>query len=186
MEDEILVFSSYLDDFDYFKELKDLYNFSSIYNFCPEFTNSFLAKEYYTTEKSWYCVINNRTRFVVFIKRKCMRRRLHYYTNCQSTLNPTVLSAYLIMCGDIHPNPGPTSTNTSINGNSSCSNNCVSRERQPGDKQSNLFCMHMNARSLKKNINTQGNLFISNLIKFQEMVYSESVDIMFVTEIKPG
>jgi hypothetical protein len=42
--------------------------------------------------------------------------------------------------------------------------------------------MYMNARSLKKNIHTQGNVYVSNLMKFQEMVYSESVDLMFVSE----
>ncbi len=54
--------------------------------------------------------------------------------------------------------------------------------RKPEDKHSNLLCMYMNARSLKKNIHTQGNVYVSNLMKFQEMVYSESVDLMFVSE----
>ena len=36
--------------------------------------------------------------------------------------------------------------------------------RKPEDKHSNLFCMYMNARSLKKNIHTQGNVYVSNLI----------------------
>jgi hypothetical protein len=72
------------------------------------------------------------------------------------TLPYCLPSAYLIICGDIYPNPGRTSTNTSVNGNSSRSSNCVSRERQPEDKQSKLFCMHMNARSLKKTSTHKG------------------------------
>ena len=95
-----------------------------------------------------------------------MSRRLLYYANCNSSFNPTVFSQFLLMCGDINPNPGPTTTNT--NG--------------PRDNQTNLHCMHMNARSLKKNIHSHGNLYTSNLLKFQEMIYSEMLDIMFVTE----
>jgi hypothetical protein len=34
---------------------------------------------------------------------------------------------------------------------------------------------------LKKNIHSQGNLYTSNLLKFQEMIYSEMLD-MFVSE----
>ena len=52
----------------------------------------------------------------------------------------------------------------------------------PRVNQSDLYCMHMNARSLKKNIHSQGNLYTSNLLKFQEMIYSEMLDIMFVSE----
>lgn len=42
--------------------------------------------------------------------------------------------------------------------------------------------MYMNARSLKKFVHLQENQHISNLSKFQELLYSESVDRMFVTE----
>ncbi len=149
-------------------------------SFCPNFPHSFLDNESYATKKNWFCAINNRTRSVVLIKRKFLRRRFYYYTNCQSTFNPTVLSSYLLMCGDIHPNPGPTATSTNVNSN--YSNNRGTSGRKPEDKHSNLFCMYMNARSLKKNIHTQGNVYVSNLMKFQEMVYSESVDLMFVSE----
>ena len=82
------------------------------------------------------------------------------------------------MCGDIHPNPGPTATNTN-------NNPCRSYKQNtngPRDNLSDLHCMHMNARSLKKNIHSHGNLYTSNLLKFQEMIYSEMLDIMFVTE----
>ena len=51
----------------------------------------------------------------------------------------------------------------------------------PQVNQSDLYCMHMNARSLKKNIHSQGNLYTSNLLKFQEMIYSEMLD-MFVSD----
>ena len=68
---------------------------SRIYTiFHPYTSNSFLAKKYYTTERSWCCVINNRTRFVVFIKRKFKRRRLHCYTQIVSRL----LTLYRIVC----------------------------------------------------------------------------------------
>jgi hypothetical protein len=82
------------------------------------------------------------------------------------------------MCGDIHPNPGPTITNIT----STSSGNLGSRKQNPEQKHSSLFCMYMNARSLKKTFLTQENRHISNLIKFQELVYSESIDVMFVTE----
>ena len=38
----------------------------------------------------------------------------------------------------------------------------------------------MNARSLKKNVHLEGNLCTSNLLKFQEMIYSAIFDIVFV------
>ena len=131
----------------------------------------------YGTTRNWTCIINNRLRFVLFIQRKHLRRRLHYYANCQSTFNPTVLSALLLKCGDIHPNPGPTN-----GANSSRNDNCDSCKLQPEQSQTYLSCMYMNARSLKKIIHVQDNQYISNLSKFQELLYSESVDIMFVTE----
>ena len=131
----------------------------------------------YGTTRNWTCIINNRSRFVLFIQRKHLRRRLHYYANCQSTFNPTVLSTLLLKCGDIHPNPGPTN-----GANSSRNNNCDSCKQQPEQSQINMSCMYMNARSLKKIIRVQHNQYISNLSKFQELLYSESVDIMFVTE----
>lgn len=65
----------------------------------------------YGTMGNWYCTINNRTHFVLCFKLKHLRRRFHYYANCQSTFNPTVLSTLLLKCGDIQPNPGPTNTN---------------------------------------------------------------------------
>ena len=132
----------------------------------------------YASERNWYCVINNLTRFVAVIKRKFMNRRLQYYANCHSSFNPTVFSQFLLMCGDIHPNPGPTTTNTNIN---PCRSN-KHNKNGPRDNQSDLYCMHMNARSLKKNIHSQGNLYTTNLLKFQEMIYSEMLDIMFVSE----
>jgi hypothetical protein len=128
--------------------------------------------------RDWDCIINNRKRFVVFIQSKYLNRRIHYYSNCQTTFNPTVLSSYLLMCGDIHPNPGPTMSNT----NSTSSDNLGSRKQNSEQKHSSLFCMYMNARSLNKTFLTQENRHISNLIKFQELVYSESIDVMFVTE----
>ena len=140
--------------------------------------NDLLVNHNYGTVRNWYCIINNRTRFILFIQRKLLRRRFHYYANCQSTFNPTVLSALLLKCGDIHPNPGPTITNV----NSTRNDKCDSCKRQSEHKQSNLSCMYMNARSLKKIIHVQENQYISNLSKFQELLYSESVDIMFVTE----
>jgi hypothetical protein len=82
------------------------------------------------------------------------------------------------MCGDIHPNPGPTITNIT----STSSGNLGSLKQNPEQKQSSLFYMYMNARSLKKTFLTQENRHISNLIKFQELVYSESIDVMFVTQ----
>ena len=106
-----------------------------------------------------------------------MRRRLHYYANCQSAFNPTVLSALLLKCGDIHPNPGPTN-----GANLSRNDNCDSCKQQPKQSQTNMSCMYMNARSLKKIIHVQDNQYISNLSKFKELLCSESVDIMFVTE----
>ena len=39
-----------------------------------------------------------------------------------------------------------------------------------------------NARSLKKNIFTPGNLPISNLLKFQEVVYSDTLDLICISE----
>ena len=47
-----------------------------------------------------------------------------------------------------------------------------------------LHVLYMNARSLKKNIQLQENQYISHLSKFQELLYLESVDIMFVTETR--
>ncbi|CAB3985999.1 Hypothetical predicted protein [Paramuricea clavata] len=82
------------------------------------------------------------------------------------------------MCGDIHPNPGPTMTNI----NSTSSGNVGSRKQNTEQKDSSLFCMDMNARSLRKTFLTQENRQISNMFKFQELVYSESIDLMFVTE----
>ena len=114
----------------------------------------------------------NRTRFITVIKRKFMSRRLQYYANCHSTFNPTVFSSFLLMCGDIHPNPGPTTR---------CRNNNQNASGQR-EKQSDLYCMHMNARSLKKNVISEGNSCTSNLLKFQEMIYSEMFDIVFVSE----
>ena len=114
----------------------------------------------------------NRTRFITVIKRKFMSRRLQYYANCHSTFNPTVFSSFLLMCGDIHPNPGPTTR---------CRNNNQNANGQR-EKQSDLYCMHMNARSLKKNVISEGNSCTSNLLKFQEMIYSEMFDIVFVSE----
>ena len=108
----------------------------------------------------------NRTRFITVIKRKFMSRRLQYYANCHSTFNPTVFSSFLLMCGDIHPNPGPTTR---------CRNNNQNANGQR-EKQSDLYCMHMNARSLKKNVISEGNSCISNLLKFQ--IYSEMFDIV--------
>ena len=107
-----------------------------------------------------------------------MKRRLQYYGNCNSSFNPTLFSLVLLMCGDIHPNPGPTTTNKNIN--PSRSNKQITNGQR--NKQSDLYCMHMNARSLKKNIHPQGKLYTSNLLKFQEMIYSEMFDIVFVSE----
>ena len=42
--------------------------------------------------------------------------------------------------------------------------------------------IYMNARSLKKNIYTPGNLPISNLLKFQEVVYSDTLDLICISE----
>ena len=140
------------------------------------YNSSFLVN--YTSERNWYCIINNRTRFVTVIKRKFMSRRLLYYANCNTSFNPTVSSLFLLMCGDIHPTPGPTATNTK-------NNPCRSYKQNtngPRDNLSDLHCMHMNARRLKKNIHSHGNLYTSNLLKFQEMIYSEMLHIMFVTE----
>ncbi len=77
------------------------------------------------------------------------------------------------MCGDIHPNPGPITSGTKLN---------HTIDRDSRGSRSSMICMHMNARSLKKNILTHGNTAISNFHKFQEMVYSEAVDLMFVSE----
>ena len=140
--------------------------------------NDLLLIDNYGTVRNWYCIINNRTRFVLLIKRKLLKRRFHYYANCQSSFNPIVLSAFFLMCGDIHPNPGPTTNNV----NSSRSDNFDSCKRPPVHKHSIVSCMYMNARSLKKNIHLQENQYISHLSRFQELLYSESVDIMFVTE----
>ena len=58
------------------------------------YNSSFLVN--YTSERNWYCIINNRTRFVTVIKRKFMSRRLLYYANCNSSFNPTVSSLFLL------------------------------------------------------------------------------------------
>ena len=81
------------------------------------------------------------------------------------------------MCGDIHPHPGPTTT--SANSSASSINHDAIGQRP---RKSNLFCMYMNARSLKKNIYAPGNLPISNLLKFQEVDYSDMLDLIFISE----
>ena len=81
--------------------------------------NGQLVIDNYGTMRNWYCIINNQTCFVLFFKWKHLRQRFHYYANCQSTFNPTILSTFLLKCGDIHPNLGPTFTdsNSTHNGN---------------------------------------------------------------------
>jgi hypothetical protein len=109
----------------------------------PDITKSILVKQSHAADRNWFCIINNRTRFVTCTKRKFMKRRLHFYANCQTTFNPKALSVYLLMCGGIHPNPGPTTSDV----NPTYSKDRNARGRRPENRSSNLLCMHVNARS---------------------------------------
>jgi hypothetical protein len=179
-----------------------------MYNVFLYFTNFFLVKGTYPPGRKWYFVINNRTRFVEFIKSKFLRRRLHFYANCQSTFNPTVLASYLLMCGDIHPHSGPTTTskatkhkcvksriqyhnNTSAAHNVTTSATLLSGDVHPNPgpatttqdrtKLSSLRTLYLNARSLKALVDSpddDNSQKISKLNIFQNLVYLNQYDIV--------
>lgn len=76
----------------------------------------------------------------------------------------------LVICDDVHPNPGPENTNYSV------------REQQPSDNKArvnNLRVISFNAQSLKSHSVEHG---MNKLCLFQNLIYSGNNDIASVTE----
>ena len=117
-------------------------------------------------------------RDTLFSRKRFLKRRLNFYSNCSATFNPALLR--ITLSGDIHPNPGPTSTSTT-----STSKYLFMNARSIEQRASNrpLKCALLNSRSLKAFCNdpvTGTNT--CKLTLFKNLVYSNSYDIIAVTE----
>ena len=86
-------------------------------------------------------ITNNRARFVEFFHNKYLGRRLTYSVKSESSFYPSVLSTSLLMCGDIPPHPGPTTTSANSSANSINHDAIGQRPRK-----SNLFCIYFYER----------------------------------------
>ena len=91
-------------------------------------------------------------------------------TTIRSRRNFTSLSGYaitslLLLCGDIASHPGPSSLSLD------------------GSQKSSVKCLVLNARSLKSfHKTTTENKTISNLQRFQDLVYADDSDVVCVNE----
>ena len=86
-------------------------------------------------------ITNNRACFVEFFHNKYLRLRLPYSVKSESSFYPSVLSTDLLMCGDIPPHPGPTTTSANSSANSINHDAIGQRPRK-----SNLFCIYFYER----------------------------------------
>ena len=101
----------------------------------------------------------NDTRFVLHFynswsKFKWMKTRVLYYSNSMATFN-------ILVCGDIHPHPGPEDLSSRSNTNTNSTNLSV------------LHCYYQNVRSIKSGF---------KLKEFKDTVYSNKFDIVAISE----
>ena len=101
----------------------------------------------------------------LFTKRhRWLNTRIRYYSNTSASYNITTTA--ILVCGDVHPNPGPTPI------------------KQSGTKLNCLRTLYLNARSLKAVVEStdDGGKRIPKLNIFQNLVYLEQYDIICVCE----
>ena len=87
-------------------------------------------------------------------KLKWMKSRVSYYSNSMATFN-------ILVCGDIHPHPGPVHPSTRLNTNTNSTN------------PSALHCYYRNVRSIRSN---------TKLNELKDVVYSNKFDIVAISE----
>ena len=109
--------------------------------------NIYNQDDYYTSN----------TRFVLHFynswpKFKWMKARVLYYSNSTATFN-------ILVCGDIHPHPGPEHLSSRSNTNTNSTNRLV------------LHCYYQNVRSIKSGF---------KLKEFKNVVYSNKFDIVAI------
>ena len=99
------------------------------------------------------------------IRRKPLGSLLKLVLGCRILLYALYSLFLIYLSGDVELNPGPRNTTNQI----SC------------DKRS-VKCLLLNARSLMSSVKTNDGKTVSNLERFQNLVYCKDIDIVFVNE----
>ena len=98
-------------------------------------------------------------------KRKPLGDLLKLVLGCRILLYVLYLLFLIYLSGDVELNPGPRNTTNQV----------------PCDKRP-VKCLLLNARSLMSTAKTSDGKTVSNLERFQNLVYCEDIDIVFVNE----
>ena len=99
------------------------------------------------------------------IKQKPLGSLLKLVLGCRILLYALYSLFLIYLSGDVELNPGPRNTT-----------NQISCDKRP------VKCLLLNARSLMSSVKTNNGKTVSNLERFQNLVYCEDIDIVFVNE----
>ena len=99
------------------------------------------------------------------IKQKPLGSVLKLVLGCRILLYALYSLFLIYLSGNVELNPGPRNTT-----------NQISCDKRP------VKCLLLNARSLMSLVKTNDSKTVSNLERFQNLVYCEDIDIVFVNE----
>lgn len=118
----------------------------------------FASTNMLVTQPTWHFDLTARR----ILHKRFLKRMTKYYSNHDASYQ---LELYVLSCGDVHPNPGPTRRN----GNNDNNNNPPLQSQEQRTMKLSVF--YANARSI-----------VNKIAKFQTEIASNSFDIIVLTE----